>query len=96
MRESHLEKKSMFSVNTLMTVHPDSGGKNDLHAYYEQLVPEHSQEYPSLSKIYFLQLVLRENTILFTQQRIVAKDIWLGITRKLGFNTPNVLSLIHI
>ena len=49
-----------------------------------------SHEYAYLSRIFFLQLVLRENFILFTEDRIDVRDIWLAIARKLQLPKPDI------
>ena len=57
---------SMFSLNTTLL-----GQANPLHAYYNRIFPE--QNYPHLTKILFLQLVLRENILLYSPRRAEVK-----------------------
>lgn len=39
---------------------------NKLHEYYCKLLPTFSKECPYFAKLFFLQLTLRENIMLFT------------------------------
>lgn len=61
--------RSMFSVNTSLTLPQIS--HNPLHAFQKQLLPD--SDYPWLSKLLFLQLVLRENILVYSSRRAEIK-----------------------
>ena len=85
-----MDQRSMFSLNTYMTTQQEDQTHNEFHEYYYRLLGEVGQEYPTLSKIIFLQLVLRENLIIYTENRVDVRDVWLTIARKLQIKKPNI------
>lgn len=91
-----MDTKSIFSVNTNLTNFksvPNSNVQtmeNQIHYFYYKLLPSFSMESPYLSKMFYLQLLLRENILIFTTDRVDARDIWLSISRVLELKKPEI------
>ena len=70
----------MFSLNTNNTALPTQA--NALHNYYRQIAK--NDNYPYLSKIIFLQLVLSENVLIYSDHRVQIKETWNHINKKIS------------
>ena len=64
--------RSLFSLNTVNTILPNAQlPANELHQFYHRIMGE--ENYPHLCKILFLQLVLRENILIYSDRRVEIK-----------------------
>ena len=43
-----------------------------------------------MSKILFLQLVLRENVVIYSNRRVEVKEVWNEMNKKLGEKVANI------
>ena len=43
-----------------------------------------------MSKILFLQLVLRENFVIYSNRRVEVKEVWNEMNKKLGEKVANI------
>ena len=43
-----------------------------------------------MSKIIFLQLVLRENFVIYSSRRVEVKEVWNEMNKKLGEKVANI------
>jgi hypothetical protein len=41
-------------------------------------------DYPNLKRILFLQLVTKENVLIYSKRRAEIKEAWLGLEKKIG------------
>jgi hypothetical protein len=48
------------------------------------------ENYPNLCKILFLQLVLRENVLIYSNRRVEIKEVWNAVNRRLGEKVGNI------
>lgn len=75
---------SLFSLDSLASNLPQS---NSLHQHYHSLVDE---SYPHLCKMLFLQLVMRENFLIYSDRRVELKEAWNSVNKKLGERVGNI------
>lgn len=61
---------------------------NDLHQFYYQLMQD--ENYPNFCKILFLQLVLRENVLVYSNHRVEIKEVWNSVNKRLGEKVGNI------
>lgn len=81
--------RSLFSLNTINTAIQSSINlNNEMHKFYYSLLGE--SNYPHLSKILFLQLVLRENFVIYSNRRVEMKEVWNEMNKKLGEKVANI------
>jgi hypothetical protein len=48
------------------------------------------ESYPNLCKILFMQLVLRENVLIYSDRRVEIKEVWNAVNKKIGEKVGNI------
>ena len=76
--------RSLYSLATNIPV-----GPNPLHDFYNTLLSD--CDYPLLSKILFLQLLTKENILLYSSRRAEIKEAWSGFNKKINDNQSTIL-----
>jgi hypothetical protein len=61
---------------------------NELHQFYHRLMQ--GESYPNLCKILFMQLVLRENVLIYSDRRVEIKEVWNAVNKKIGEKVGNI------
>jgi len=81
---------SVQNLGSLLSL-PANTTQNGLHDFYHQLLGD--CDYPFLAKILFLQLVTRENVLLYSSRRAEVKEAWMGLAKQLKDNQASVFAI---
>ena len=81
---------SVQNLGSLLSL-PATTTQNGLHDFYHQLLG--NCDYPFLAKILFLQLVTRENVLLYSSRRAEVKEAWMGLAKQLKDNQASVFAI---